>query len=112
MISNPKIRKVLYAVQMLIGGAVALLAIFGVLEQGTADQIGVTIAGLVALAAGGVATANISPKPAVIGSDGVAAITDALDAYAKTAVPQVMGSAASAVDRARRDLEQRLGRQG
>ena len=39
------------------------------------------LTGLVALAAGRVASANLSPKPAVIGADGVARITDALAAY-------------------------------
>ncbi|NKV36687.1 hypothetical protein GS917_25335 [Rhodococcus hoagii] len=114
MISNPKVRQGLYAVQMLVGGVVAFLAIFGVLEQGTADQIAATIAGLVALAAGGVATANINPKPAVIGPDGVARITDALAAHAKNTTVSInvpdLGSAAAAVEQSRRDLEARLGR--
>lgn len=112
MISNPKVRKGLYAVQMLVGGVVALLSIFGVLEQGVADQIGVTLAGLVALAAGGVATSNINPKPAVIGADGVARITDALAAQAKPLTVSIntegLGAAAAAVEQARRDLEVRL----
>jgi xanthosine utilization system XapX-like protein len=111
--SNPKVRKGLYAVQMIVGGVVALLSIFGILEQDVADQIVTTIAGLVALTAGRVASANLSPKPAVIGADGVARITDALAAYAKNttvsiSLPEV-GSAAAAVEQARRDLEARLG---
>lgn len=114
MISNPTIRQALYAVQMILGGVVVLLAIFGVLDQDTAGQIVTAIGGLVALAAGGVASSNVNPKPATITSDGVAVITDALEAYAERTIPAVLttaaSSAATAVDRARAELEQRLGR--
>ncbi len=114
MISNPKVAKASTRSRCSSAAWSPSSPIFGVLEQGTADQIAATIAGLVALAAGGVATANINPKPAVIGPDGVARITDALAAHAKNTTVSInvpdLGSAAAAVEQSRRDLEARLGR--
>lgn len=89
MISNPAIRKWLYVVGPLVSTTLLILVTAGVIDAGMSASIANAVASLLYIATGGVAAANLSPKPAVIGKDVVAVITDALDAYATRVQPAI-----------------------
>lgn len=126
MITSPTARKWIYVVNPVVGAVLLVLVTAGVIDPGTSANIATAVASLLAVATGGLAASNISPRPAQISRDGVQVITDALDAYAARGhtlppVGQVINAGAAAfdqavlaggaaVDRARAGLEQRLGR--
>ncbi|MDH6279550.1 hypothetical protein [Prescottella agglutinans] len=91
MISNPKVRKWLYVVGPTVSTVLLMLVTAGVIDEGLSASIANAVSSLIFLATGGVAVSNLSPKSATITADGVAVITDALDAYSARAQP-VIGS--------------------
>lgn len=113
-------RKWIYVGQVVLAAILVVLVAFGIIDQTTSDSITesldkiiVGLSGLAFMGVGELARRHTSPRPAVIDADGVAVITDALAAHART-VPQTIEAARSAaveaVEQTRRDLEQRLGR--
>lgn len=120
MLSNPNVRKWVYVGQVVLGAVLVVLVAFGIIDQATSDSITdsldkiiVGLSGLTFMGVGALARRNLSPRPATIGADGVALITDALDAHAKATAPQAVAAVRRAdtpsVEQARRDIEQRLG---
>lgn len=103
-----------YIGQTGIGLALMILVALRVIDQSVSDQIVASIAGLVMMLTGELARRNTGPRPAPIGADGVQRITDALHAYASTAVPAVLDTAVpastDAVEQTRRRLEEQLRR--
>ncbi|MBM4538767.1 hypothetical protein GS463_27670 [Rhodococcus hoagii] len=100
---NPKVRKVVYA---LAAGAGAVLVALGVVDANVSDQILTIIGGVLALGVGGLAAPNTPAK---------ATPAEVLEARAEAAKPAVTvrvdpSAVESAVERARREVEKRLGR--
>lgn len=101
MLANPNVRKWIYAVAAGVGAALAAL---GVVDSDVSNQILAVIAGLLTVGVGGLALPNTPakpPSPAVAGEP----------AERKPVSVRIdLPAAAAAVEKARVELEQRLGR--
>lgn len=106
MFTNPTARKWIYVANAVIGAALVVLVAAGVIDEGTSAQVTAAIGGVLALLTGELARRNVGPRPATISADGVQVITTALAEHAQRAI----GAGGVAVEQARRELEQRLGR--
>lgn len=109
MFSDPNVRKWAYVAQSVIGAVLLVLVASGVVSQELGASIGTAITsvlGVVLLGGGELARRHVNQAPS-IAPDDVQVIADALAKHAQAAVGE---GAAAAVEQARRDLENLLGR--
>lgn len=104
MISNPNIRKWIYAIAAGVGAALVAL---GVVDANVSNQVLAIIGGLLTAGVGGLALPNTPAKATP--ADVIAARAEQAAADARSVVTQVQTQAAGAVEQARRELECRLG---
>ena len=108
MLSNPNVRKWAYVAQVVIGAVLLVLVTAGVISQEAGDSLVTAVGGVlgvVLLGNGELARRNVSTAPTITKS-GAQVIADALAQHAQGAV----AAGAAEVDRARAELERRLGR--
>lgn len=99
MISNPNVRRWIYAIAAGVGAALAAL---GVVDADVSNQILAVIAGLLTVGVGGLALPHTPANPPA---------EEAKSSVRKPVSVHInLPAAAAAVEEARRNLEQRLGR--